>query len=116
MMFLFFLKILKAISYTYDGICQLFFPYGLKSSPAKFQRTLSGIIRKYNLEEFCNNYIDDVLAKKSVKYLRRVISRNKITPIHDNLKAISTICTRKKENINLWKNRTKTENRRKTTV
>jgi hypothetical protein len=36
-------------------------PFGLKSSPAIFQRILSGIIRRNNLESFCCNYIDDIL-------------------------------------------------------
>ncbi|XKL61664.1 hypothetical protein PGB90_001497 [Kerria lacca] len=37
-------------------------PFGLKNSPAVFQRVLSGIIRKKSLEEFCCNYIDDILV------------------------------------------------------
>lgn len=36
-------------------------PFGLKSSSAIFQRILSGIIRKYQLNTFCINYIDDIL-------------------------------------------------------
>lgn len=36
-------------------------PFGLKTSPAIFQRILSGIIRRHNLTEFCSNYIDDIL-------------------------------------------------------
>ena len=36
-------------------------PFGYKNSPAVFQRTLARIIKKYNLEEFCVNYIDDML-------------------------------------------------------
>lgn len=36
-------------------------PFGLKNAPAIFQRILSGIIRRNNLDEFCINYIDDIL-------------------------------------------------------
>ena len=36
-------------------------PFGLKSSPAIFQRILSSIIRKNGLDAFVVNYIDDVL-------------------------------------------------------
>lgn len=36
-------------------------PFGLKTSPAIFQRILSNIIRKNNLNAFCTNYIDDIL-------------------------------------------------------
>lgn len=36
-------------------------PYGLKTSPAIFQRILVNIIKKYNLSEFCTNYIDDII-------------------------------------------------------
>ncbi|XP_043270945.1 uncharacterized protein [Venturia canescens] len=37
-------------------------PFGLKSSPAIFQRILSSIIRKHQLETFAVNYIDDILV------------------------------------------------------
>lgn len=36
-------------------------PFGLKTSPAIFQRILSGILRKYKLTDFAVNYIDDIL-------------------------------------------------------
>jgi hypothetical protein len=36
-------------------------PFGLKNSPAIFQRILSGLVRKNNLQNFCVNYIDDIL-------------------------------------------------------
>jgi len=36
-------------------------PFGLKTSPAIFQRVLSTILRKYKLTEFAVNYIDDIL-------------------------------------------------------
>lgn len=36
-------------------------PFGLKTSPAIFQRILSNIIRKNNLSDFTVNYIDDIL-------------------------------------------------------
>lgn len=37
-------------------------PFGLKTSPAIFQRILGNIIRKNNLTEFTVNYIDDILV------------------------------------------------------
>lgn len=37
-------------------------PFGLKTSPAIFQRILSNILRKYKLTDFCVNYIDDILV------------------------------------------------------
>lgn len=36
-------------------------PFGLKTSPAIFQRILSNILRKYKLTDFAVNYIDDIL-------------------------------------------------------
>lgn len=36
-------------------------PFGLKTSPAIFQRILCNIIRKHKLAEFTVNYIDDIL-------------------------------------------------------
>lgn len=36
-------------------------PFGLKTSPATFQRILSNILRKHNLKDFTENYIDDIL-------------------------------------------------------
>lgn len=36
-------------------------PFGLKTSPAIFQRILSNIIRKHKLSNFTVNYIDDIL-------------------------------------------------------
>lgn len=36
-------------------------PFGLKTSPAIFQRILSNILRKYKLTNFAVNYIDDIL-------------------------------------------------------
>lgn len=36
-------------------------PFGLKTSPAVFQRILAGIIRRNKLGNFCCNYIDDIL-------------------------------------------------------
>jgi len=36
-------------------------PFGLKTSPAIFQRILSNIIRRHQLSEFTVNYIDDIL-------------------------------------------------------
>lgn len=37
-------------------------PFGLKISSAVFQRVLSSIIRKYKLQDFCVNFIDDILC------------------------------------------------------
>lgn len=36
-------------------------PFGLKNAPATFQRILSNIIRRNNLDDYCINYIDDIL-------------------------------------------------------
>lgn len=36
-------------------------PFGLKTSPAIFQRILSNILRKYKLTDFTVNYINDIL-------------------------------------------------------
>lgn len=36
-------------------------PFGLKTSPAIFQRILSGIIRRYKLSDYVVNYLDDIL-------------------------------------------------------
>lgn len=36
-------------------------PFGLKTSPAIFQRILSNILRKYKLTDFAVNFIDDIL-------------------------------------------------------
>jgi len=36
-------------------------PFGLKTAPAIFQRILSSILRKNNLKNFTENYIDDIL-------------------------------------------------------
>lgn len=37
-------------------------PFGLKTSPAIFQRILSSIIRKHGLSDYAVNYIDDILV------------------------------------------------------
>lgn len=36
-------------------------PFGLKTSPAIFQRILSAVLRKYNCSTFSVNYMDDIL-------------------------------------------------------
>lgn len=36
-------------------------PFGLKTSPAVFQRILSGIVRNYNFTDFVVNYLADIL-------------------------------------------------------
>lgn len=40
-------------------------PFGLKTSPAIFQRILRNILRKYNLSNFAVNFIDDILVFSS---------------------------------------------------
>lgn len=51
---------------TQDGHFQwTCLPYGLKTSPAIFQRILSNILRKHGLIEFSVNYIDDILIHSS---------------------------------------------------
>lgn len=42
----------------YQWVC---LPFGLKISPAIFQRILMNIIRRNDLTQFCINYIDDIL-------------------------------------------------------
>ena len=42
----------------YDWRC---LPFGLKTSPAIFQRVLRNCLKKNGLDEFCCNYIDDIL-------------------------------------------------------
>jgi len=37
-------------------------PFGLKTSPAIFQRILSNTIRKNRLSDFCANYIDELYS------------------------------------------------------
>lgn len=37
-------------------------PFGLKISPAIFQRALANILRRNGLHNFCTNYIDDILV------------------------------------------------------
>lgn len=47
---------------TQDGHFQwTCLPFGLKTSPAIFQRILSNILRKHNLTGYAVNYIDDIL-------------------------------------------------------
>lgn len=40
-------------------------PFGLKISPAIFQRVLATTIRRYSLQDCCINYIDDILVFSS---------------------------------------------------
>jgi hypothetical protein len=37
-------------------------PFGLKMAPATFQHILASILRRYNLSDFCVNYLDDILV------------------------------------------------------
>ncbi|KAA5650412.1 RNA-directed DNA polymerase, partial [Pseudomonas aeruginosa] len=47
---------------TQDGHYQwTCLPFGLKTSPAIFQRILHNILRKYKLTDFTVNFIDDIL-------------------------------------------------------
>lgn len=53
-------------------------PFGLKTSPAIFQRILSNILRKHGLTRFTMNYIDDILIHSSsfeehVKHIEQVL-------------------------------------------
>lgn len=53
-------------------------PFGLKTSPAIFQRILSNIIRKYKLSDFAVNFIDDILIfsknfKEHILHISRLL-------------------------------------------
>lgn len=53
-------------------------PFGLKTSPAIFQRILSNILRKHGLTKFAVNYIDDILIyspsfEEHVKHIKQVL-------------------------------------------
>lgn len=53
-------------------------PFGLKTSPAIFQRILSNILRKHNLKDFSENYIDDILIfsesfEEHIEHIEKVI-------------------------------------------
>ncbi|KAK2578064.1 hypothetical protein KPH14_008480 [Odynerus spinipes] len=64
---------------TQDGHFQwTCLPFGLKTSPAIFQRILSNILRKHNLKEFSENYIDDILIfsrtfEEHIKHIEKVL-------------------------------------------
>lgn len=64
---------------TQDGHFQwTCLPFGLKTSPAIFQRILSNILRKHGLMEFSVNYIDDILIyspsfEEHVKHIEQVL-------------------------------------------
>lgn len=49
-------------------------PFGLKNSPAIFQRILSNIIRRNDLDDFCVNYVDDILifSKSWEEHVRHI--------------------------------------------
>lgn len=49
-------------------------PFSLQTSPAIFQRVLSGIIHRQNLSNFCCNYIDDILifSRSFAKHLQHI--------------------------------------------
>ena len=49
-------------------------PFGMKTSPAIFQRILAGIIRRNNLSGFCVNFIDDILvfSKSFEEHLKHI--------------------------------------------
>lgn len=54
-------------------------PFGLRNSSSVFQRILSGVIRKHNLQSFCVNYIDDILIfsksfKEHIEHLRSLFN------------------------------------------
>lgn len=53
-------------------------PFGLKTSPAIFQRILRNTLKKYGLDDFAVNYIDDILIfsktfKEHLDHLRKLI-------------------------------------------
>lgn len=64
---------------TQDGHFQwTCLPFGLKTSPAIFQRILCNILRKHNLTGYSVNYIDDILIYSStfeehIKHIRSVL-------------------------------------------
>ncbi|CAB3223065.1 unnamed protein product [Arctia plantaginis] len=64
---------------TQDGHFQwTCLPFGLKTSPAIFQRILSNILRKHNLTGYSVNYIDDILIYSStfeehIRHIRNVL-------------------------------------------
>jgi len=65
---------------TQDGHFQwTCLPFGLKTSPAIFQRILSNILRKQGLIEFSVNYIDDILIhsptfEEHLDHIERVLN------------------------------------------
>lgn len=64
---------------TQDGHFQwTCLPFGLKTSPAIFQRILSNILRKHNLTGYSVNYIDDILIystsfQEHITHIRNVL-------------------------------------------
>lgn len=53
-------------------------PFGLKTSPAIFQRILRNTLKKYGLDDFAVNYIDDILIfsktfKEHLDHLKKLI-------------------------------------------
>lgn len=60
----------------YDWTC---LPFGLKTSPAIFQRILRNILKKNDLDKFSVNYIDDILIflksfDEHIKHLNKLIT------------------------------------------
>ena len=70
----------KTAFVTQDGHYQwTCLPFGLKTSPATFQRILSNIIRKYKLDGFAINYIDDILVfsksfEEHINHLKQLLN------------------------------------------
>lgn len=64
---------------TQDGHYQwTCLPFGLKTSPAIFQRILSNILRNNNLKDFTENYIDDILIfsqsfEEHIEHIEKVL-------------------------------------------
>lgn len=58
-------------------------PFGLKSSPAIFQRIISNLLAENDLEEYAINYIDDILifSKSYAEHLRHL---NKVLTVIKN--------------------------------
>ena len=58
-------------------------PFGLKIAPAIFQRILSNTLRRHNLQDFCANYIDDILVfstsfEEHISHIQKLLQAIKI--------------------------------------
>ena len=79
---------------TQDGHFQwTCLPFGLKTSPAIFQRILSNILRKHELTGFAVKFKKCTFASDSVKYLLHIIQYNSVRRVKDNLTSIKNFPT-----------------------